>query len=63
VAGDAARVASRGPGLAAGLAEAFRSLADAGARAALVEAGRARAAEFGWDRTAAGVAAAVEGTA
>jgi glycosyltransferase involved in cell wall biosynthesis len=63
VAGDAARVAPRGPGLAAGLAAAFRSLADADARAALVEAGRARAAEFGWDRTAAGVAAAVEGTA
>ncbi|HUR51580.1 MAG TPA: glycosyltransferase family 1 protein [Mycobacteriales bacterium] len=63
VAGDAARVVGRGPGLADRLAEALKELTrDAAARAALVEAGRRRAAGFSWDRTAAGVRDAVLST-
>jgi glycosyltransferase involved in cell wall biosynthesis len=60
VAGDAAVVVAGGPGLAARLGEALAGLAaDPRRRAELAERSRKRAAEFGWDRTAAGVRDAV----
>ena len=60
VAGDAAHVVPRGPGLTDALAAALASLcSDPSARAALASAGRTRAAAFDWDRTAAGVRVAV----
>jgi glycosyltransferase involved in cell wall biosynthesis len=63
VAGDAAEQVPLGPGLAQRLGATISRLAgDPATRADLVRRGRERAASFDWDRTAAGVHAAVQST-